>query len=305
MLVTYSRDEGLVEILREHRPDLELRSRRTMDVTADDLEWAQVFIGFQRARPPGWGGVQWIHSTGAGVDRFLFRADLPNNILLTRSPEDFGPQIGEYCVARALAVTQRLREFDTAQTEGVWSGGVPDQLAGSRVVVVGTGQVGCGVARAFTRLDCVVDGVSRSGAPRDPFRVVTPWSEFPSVVEGARWLVLAAPLTEDTWHLLDHEMLSLCDGVYLINVARGALVEEESLPLALDRGWLSGAALDVFETEPLPSASPLWGHPGVVISPHCSGVTDVRAAALGFLECLAALERGELPGWVIDREIGY
>jgi glyoxylate/hydroxypyruvate reductase A len=135
--------------------------------------------------------------------------------------------------------------------------------------------------------------------------VVTPWSEFPSVVEGARWLVLAAPLTEDTWHLLDHEMLSLCDGVYLINVARGALVEEESLPLALDRGWLSGAALDVFETEPLPSASPLWGHPGVVISPHCSGVTDVRAAALGFLECLAALERGELPGWVIDREIGY
>ncbi len=305
VLVTYTRDEGIVEILREHRPDLDLRSRQTTEVTVEDLDWAQVYIGFRKPNHHTWGGVRWIHSTGAGVDRFLFRADLSPDILLTRSSEDFGPQIGEYCVARALAVTQRLREFRIAQDARVWSNRIPDRLAGSRVVVVGTGQVGRGVADAFTRMDCVVDGVSRSGAPRDPFRVVTPWSEFPSVIEGAQWLVLAAPLTEESWHLLDDEMLSMCDGVYLINVARGALVDEASLPLALDRGWLSGAALDVFETEPLPSTSPLWEHPGVVISPHCSGVTDVRAAAEGFLECLDALERGEMPDWVIDREAGY
>jgi glyoxylate/hydroxypyruvate reductase A len=91
----------------------------------------------------------------------------------------------------------------------------------------------------------------------------------------------------------------------LQNVGRGALVEEAALPEALERGLLRGAALDVFEREPLPDESPLWRHDRVVISPHVSGPSTIAATAAGFLETLAALERGESPGLAVDPARGY
>ena len=128
----------------------------------------------------------------------------------------------------------------------------------ARALIVGTGTVGAGIARAFQGLGCVVDGVSRSGQAREPFRAVSSIAGFAGAVAGAQWLVLACPLTEETFHLLNRDRLSACGGAYLVNVGRGMLVEEEALPEALDQQWLSGAALDVFEREPLPEESPLW-----------------------------------------------
>jgi glyoxylate/hydroxypyruvate reductase A len=99
--------------------------------------------------------------------------------------------------------------------------------------------------------------------------------------------------------------LRRCRGVYLINIGRGGLVQEDALPEALEAGWLRGAALDVFETEPLPASSPLWSRTDVMISPHISGLTTVEGAAEGFLECLAEIERGERPRMTVDRVRGY
>ena len=89
------------------------------------------------------------------------------------------------------------------------------------------------------------------------------------------------------------------------DIGRASVVEETALPEALDKGWLRAAALDVFATEPLPADSPLWSDPRVMVSPHISGLTTIDGAAHGFLECLEALERGELPKWVVDRTRGY
>jgi phosphoglycerate dehydrogenase-like enzyme len=150
-----------------------------------------------------------------------------------------------------------------------------------------------------------VDGLSRGGAAREPFGRVFPAGQFAAAVQGARWLVLAAPLTEGTYHFLNPDRLAQCGGTYLINVGRGALAEEAALPDAIGKGWLSGAALDVFETEPLPDSSPFWHHPMVTLSPHCSGVTTTDGAGEGFMECLASVERGERSRWVVDREAGY
>ncbi|MEK6596878.1 MAG: D-2-hydroxyacid dehydrogenase, partial [Gemmatimonadota bacterium] len=277
----------------------------SLPVAEEDLAWAEVYLGFRRPTPAAWGGVRWVHSTGAGVDRFLFRADFPDELLLTRSPEDFGPQIGEYCLARMLAVTQQLRLFDAAQARRTWSALEPESLAGSRAVIVGTGLVGRGIATVVSRQGVVVDGVSRGGAACSPFARVHPVSALAQALTGARWLVLAAPLTEASYHLVDRALLSGARGLHLINVGRGALVDEAVIPEALDQGWLSGASLDVFETEPLPPDSPLWAHPQVVFSPHCSGVTDPSAASAGFLECLAEVEAGRLPRWAVDRERTY
>jgi len=305
ILVAYRLHEQVGAYLRARRPDLGVRGRDLEQVSAEDLGWAEVLIGFRRPPGDGWGNLRWIHSVGAGVDAFTFRTDLPGTILLTRTSEDYGPQIGEYCLARVLAATQHLRYFIEEQESGRWSPRPTERLAGTRGVIVGTGMVGRGIARALAAAGCVVDGMSRSGAPREPFRRVSPIGGFADAVRGARWLVLAVPLTEETWHLLDRERLALCDGAYLINVGRGGLVDESSLPEALDRGWLGGAALDVFEAEPLPVSSPLWDCADVTISPHVSGATTVEAAGDGFLECLEALERGERPRWTVDRSLGY
>ena len=305
VLISHVDPRELADYIRGRRPDLELRLRQPADVTPEDLDWADVLVGFRRPPVPGWGRLRWIHSIGAGVDAFLFRTGLPESILLTRSSEDFGPPIAEYCVARALAVAQHLARLAEEQRAGRWAPIAPEPLAGGRVVIAGTGMVGRGVAHRFAAMGCVVDGLSRSGAGREPFHAVRPMAEFAAAVAGARWLVLAMPLTEATWHLLDRERLAACGGAYLINIGRGALLDEAVLPEALDQGHLSGAALDVFETEPLPASSPLWAHPKVTVSPHCSGVTTTPAAGDGFLECLAAVERGELPRWVVDRVVAY
>jgi phosphoglycerate dehydrogenase-like enzyme len=305
ILAGYDRSDGVTALLQAARPELECRSLRFDQITEQNLAWAEVYLGFRRPTPAGWGGVRWVHSTGAGVDRFLFRADFPEDLLLTRSPEDFGPQIGEYCLARMLAVTQQLRLFDAAQARRTWSALEPEPLAGSRAVIVGTGMVGRGIATVVSRQGVVVDGVSRSGTQQLLFRQVHPVQGLAEALVGARWLILAAPLTETSYHLVDRALLSGVRGLHLINVGRGALVDETVIPDALDEGWLSGASLDVFETEPLPPESPLWGHPQVVISPHCSGVTDPSAASAGFLECLAEVEAGRVPRWAVDRERTY
>ena len=159
--------------LKQARPELDIRARRQADATAEDLDWAEVFFGFRKPRVAGWGSIRWAHSIGAGVDGLLQSADLPDHILVTRSSEDFGPAIGEYCIARALAVTQKMRELESAQRRREWAGTTdPVRIAGTRAVIVGTGNGRTGDSAPFAAMGCVVDGLSRSGEAVEPFASV-------------------------------------------------------------------------------------------------------------------------------------
>ena len=307
ILLSHALHEGLGDYLLERRPDLEIRARGLKEISADDVAWAEVLVGF-RAPPPEagrWQDLRWIHCIGAGVDAFAFRTGLAPGTLLTRTSEDFGSQIGEYCLARGFAVTQRLRHQEGEQRAKQWRPKHPEQIRGTGVVVVGTGAVGRGVARAFLGAGCRVTGLSRSGAAREPFGATGTMPQFGETLRGARWLVLACPLTEEAFHFLDRNRLAACGGAYLINVGRGPLVLEDALPEALDRGWLSGCALDVFEQEPLPADSPLWERPEVAISPHVSGLTTIPGAGDGFLQALADVEAGRWPSLAVDPGRGY
>lgn len=312
LLIATDAHAGLAARIAAARPELVLRGMRLAEVTAGDLAWADAFLGFRRPAGLAMGGVRWVHCTGAGVDAWLHPDPLPPEILLTRSAESFGGAIAEWAVARALAVTQRLRTLEAAQRERRWVRECePTPLAGAPVLVVGTGDVGTHVARLFAALGCPVTGVSRTGAPRaahgspSVFARLAPFTALPALVGDARVLVLVAPLTPATHHLVDRALLARCRGALLLNAGRGALVDEASLPWALDAGHLSGCALDVFETEPLPAESPLWSDPRVLVSPHVSGPSTLDATAQGFLDTLAELERGDVPTWRVDRERGY
>jgi phosphoglycerate dehydrogenase-like enzyme len=305
ILISHTLHEGLGEYLSARRPELDVRARDLADITREEVEWCEVFVGFRPPREGPWRELRWIHCIGAGVDAFAFRTGLSPATLLTRTSEDFGPMMGEYCLARALAVTQRLRLLEADQRAKRWQPKHPTRISTTRVLVVGTGAVGRGIARAFLGAGCRVEGLSRSGSAREPFSRVHAAARFAEAVSGAQWLVLACPLTEETFHFLDRARLFECDGVYLINVGRGPLVEEAVLPEALSAGRLSGCALDVFESEPPAVSSPLWEHPTVTISPHISGLTTIPGAGAGVLECLAEVEAGRRPALAVDVEKGY
>ena len=296
----------LAELLRSVRPEIEIRANKVAAVSEADLEWADAYLGFRRPPIESMGNVRWVHSTGAGVDIWLYPKELPPNILLTRSSESFGPMIAEWALARALAFTQQLVSLVEAQQQKRWAPRDISMFAGTKAVVVGTGDVGVHVARLFRALGADVHGVSRSGSQTDEtFTTVTPVSQISNVIGDAHWLILMLPLTAATHALINRDVLSHCRNVVLINAGRGAVVEESAISDALNNGWLRGAALDVFEVEPLPASSPLWADKRVIISPHISGITTMNGAITGFLECLSDLEQGRAPKWVVDRERQY
>lgn len=292
--------------IRSHRPDLEIRGAAYTAVSADDLEWGEVYVGFRRPPLPSMGSIAWVHSTGAGVDPWFYPEELDPRILLTRSSESFGAAIAEWALARALAFTQDILDLAVQQRARAWAPRDTARLSGTRVLVVGTGDIGTHIARLFSAVGCDVTGVSRSGKG-DPsaFRAVSPVAALRDLVGHADWIVLTLPLTAATRGLIDRDMLSRCKGAVLMNAGRGAVVEEAAVPLALERGWIRGAALDVFEKEPLPPESPLWDDARVMISPHISGLTTTEGAVTGFLECLADVERGLVPEWAVDRARQY
>jgi len=288
------------------RPSLEVRGNRFTDITANDLAWGEVYVGFKRPPVPTMGTVRWVHCTGAGVDSWFTPTELPRDILLTRSAESFGGQIAEWALARALAVTQQLADVARAQERHEWAQRDIAMLRGTRALIVGTGDIGTSIGRAFRAMGVDVSGVSRTArGDASVFSSVAQPAALPVLVPHVDWLIVTVPFTPATRHLINRDVLSQCRNVVLMNAGRGAVVDEALLPEALDKGWLRAIALDVFEVEPLPITSPLWDDERVMISPHISGLTTVAGVVDGFFECLHDIERGVSPKWTVDRDQQY
>ncbi len=298
---------GIADLIRARRPDLSIRGAIPGSITDADLSEAEVFVGFGRPRGArNLGNVRWVHSTGAGVDVWLREPALDPGILLTRSSESFGPMISEWVVARVFAIQQQMPSLMAAQSQCSWAPRDIEPVAGTRALLLGTGDIGTAIASSLHALGCEVIGVSRSGqSPHAAFHSVHRADALPDLVGAARWIISSLPNTPLTRGLVSRDLLSRCHGAALLNAGRGAVVDEDALPEALDRGWLRAVALDVFVKEPLPATSLLWKDPRAIISPHISGLTTVSGAANGFLECLDSLAQGEWPKWTVDRIRGY
>ena len=232
----------LVPELAAARPDLEVRERSFEDVARDDFSWANVVVGFRL--PAFVSGdmvrrLSWVHSTGAGVDGFLGQSAWPEAVPLTRTTGRFGERIGEYCVAHALADCQHLHQFRAWQRQRLWNVLPARDLAGSRALILGTGSVGQGIARAFSALGVRTTGLSRSGASAAGFDEVHEVAQLTADLGVANWIVVALPLTPATRGLLGRAELAGARGAYLINVGRGAVAPEADLLWALEFGALA------------------------------------------------------------------
>ncbi len=252
--------------------------------------------------------LRWIHTASAGVDGLLTDDLRQRGITLTNSAGVHAIPIAEWVLHALLMIVKRGRELIAAQAEQRWSDESFDELGGKTLLVYGAGGIGAEIARRAAAFDMQLWGVNRSGRAVPHFDRVVRDAEWRSLLPQADYLVLAAPYTPATHHVIAAETLrQLPAHAWLINVARGGLVDEPDLIEALTAGTLAGAALDTFEQEPLPRTSPLWMFPNVLISPHRSGSSPRSNDRV--VDCfIANLQRfvaGDELHNIVDQEAGY
>jgi phosphoglycerate dehydrogenase-like enzyme len=258
--------------------------------------------------------LRWVQSPSAGVAWLLEREGIHDeDIVLTNMRGIHGPAIAEHVFGMLLSLTRDLRYYQQPEQRGTWnrSGGPiePIALSGRTMLVVGLGGIGREVARRAKGFDMTVLATRRSRAEPPPYvdRQGTA-DELDELLPLADVVVLCVPLTDETEGMIDAAALArMQPGAYLVNIARGRVVDQDALVDALERGHLAGACLDVTTPEPLPSDHPLWGMPNVVITPHVASraaLTGARRRALLF-ENVRRFGAGEPLLNVVDKAAGY
>ncbi len=251
--------------------------------------------------------LRLVAAIGAGVDKIVRATDLPPGLAITRTVDpNQGMEIAQYVVAQALRVTRDLNTYAQQQARGEWRRHAVRPPSACRVGILGIGQVGQAIARAFRPLGYPVAGWSRRAHDIDGVACFAGDSQLGALLARSDILVCALPLTPATRGLMDRALLSqLPRGAMVINIGRGEQLVEEDLRALLDEGHLSAAALDVFEREPLPAGHWIWSHPKVAATPHIAAQASYDEVARQLADNLTRLRRGERPRHEVDRSAGY
>jgi phosphoglycerate dehydrogenase-like enzyme len=263
------------------------------------------------ARTPN---LKWIQGIGAGMDRILNNEGLHDEVILTNARGMIARPIGEWVIGAILAFAKRMPTWAERKREHDYTrmGLTTTSVQGKTVGILGFGNIGSEIGRIARVLDMRVLATKRSehGGRGDEAHadVVYPMSETDAVIEVSDFLVIALPLTGETHHFVDRRRIGLMKPrAYLVNVGRGPIVDQIALVDALRDGRIAGAALDVFDPEPLPKDSPLWDLGNVIFSPHVSGLVDdyqQRVARL-FEDNMRRFLAGEELRNVVDKVAGY
>jgi phosphoglycerate dehydrogenase-like enzyme len=239
--------------------------------------------------------LRWLHSGSAGVDHPVFRMFLDRGVRLTNSSGSSGPSIAHHVIMSLLALRRDLPAFLRAQAGRTWAQRDIGDVEGMTVGVLGMGPIGAESARLAGEFGMRVIGMRRRVVGDEPCETWT-LDRLHELLPQLDALVLALPLTDDTRRIIGADELAMLPaGAHVVNVGRGELIDEAALIDALRSGQVGAAALDVTEVEPLPTESPLWDLPNVIITPHSSGATtsNRRRATEYFVEEFARFVRGE------------
>jgi phosphoglycerate dehydrogenase-like enzyme len=256
-------------------------------------------------------GLRWIHARSAGLDRVLVPEVVAHPAVVTNGRGAFSPALAEFVVAALLFFLKDLRRFLAQQAAGAWEPFDVERLEGHTVGIVGYGDIGRAVAARLKPLGTEILALRRRPelAAKDPLvKEVLPPERLLDLVTRADDVVVAMPLTPETRGFVGREAIAAMKRTaVLVNVGRGPVVDEGALVDALEQRRIRGAALDVFETEPLPAGSPLWRLPNVLLAPHCADHVPgwVDEAMRVFLRQLERFRRGEPLRDVVDKARGY
>lgn len=312
LIACSSRAEQFAAEVRATDPDLDVRIAPEVG-NAGDIDSALVWqppMGLLRTLP----NLQLIVSVGAGVDALLADPTLPDVPLVRFVDADLTGRMAEYVALNVLYHHRRMSEFRELQARKVWKY-LPEPAAHEvRVGLMGLGVLGAAAAKALQAFGYALKGWSRTRKVLDGVDCLAGASQLEAFLAETDTLAVLLPLTSETRGILNRSLIAklssagrspLLPGPVLINAGRGGLQVDADIAAALDAGELYAASLDVFETEPLPAASPLWSHPRVVITPHNAAESAPAAIARYALRQRRAYKNGERLENVVNRLQGY
>ena len=283
--------------LREHLPSTDI-------LLATDFRSHALENCFDQAHH-----LAWVHATSAGVDAVMFDAIRASAVTITNARGIFDRAIAEYVLGVILAFAKDTRTNIELQQQRRWQHRDTECIRGKRLLVVGAGSIGRQIARLSAAVGMQVHGTARSARSDDPdFVAVHASAELFDQLALADYVAVAAPLTPQTRGLFNAEAFDRMPAhARFINVGRGPIVDTDALVNVLTDGRIAGAALDVFEQEPLPANHPLWGLDNVLISAHMAGDFIGWRVALSeqFLDNLSRWRAGEPLRNVVDKGRGY
>ncbi len=258
---------------------------------------------------PAADALEWIHATSAGVDALLTPEVRGSDIPVTNARGIFDRCIAEYVLGQIIAFAKDFAGNWALKQTHEWQHRETESVAGGSVLVVGAGSIGRTIAKLCGAIGMEVDGVGRRARPGDTeFGAIYAQADLLSILGDYDYVVIAAPLTPDTQGLFGAaEFQAMQPGARFINIGRGPIVRTDDLVDALTEGEIDGAALDVFETEPLPADHPLWDLPNVSISAHMAGdfIGWKRALSKQFIDNFYRWQRGEALNNVVDKAHGF
>jgi len=241
--------------------------------------------------------VRWVHSLAAGLEDVLFPDLIASDVPLTNSRGVFSRPLGEFVMAAVLYFAKGLRRMVRSQAACVWDPFDVQEVHGKTIAMVGYGDIGRTTARYAHGLGMKVTALRRRPelTGEDIVEEVFPIERKRELLAGADYVVVATPLTPETRGLIgEEELRAMKETAVLINIGRGPVVDEAALVRALEENWIRGAALDVFDEEPLPVGHPLYALENVLLSPHCADHTpDWKERAMRlFLENFERFRNG-------------
>ncbi|MFQ3622577.1 MAG: glyoxylate/hydroxypyruvate reductase A [Acetobacteraceae bacterium] len=251
--------------------------------------------------------LRLLISMGAGVDHLFRPPGPPPGVAVVRLVDRLlTTAMSEYVLLAVLRHHRQAEIYRAQQRTRIWHELPAPDTANTRIGMLGLGMLGTDAARKLAALGFRVAGWSRTPKSLDGIESFVGRAEFIPFLARTDILVCLLPLTRETRHILDAAAFAaLPKGAYVINVARGGHLVETDLLQAIDSGHLSGATLDVFETEPLPGEHPFWGHPKIIVTPHAASLTVPRSVAPQVVDNLRRLASGEPLLNVVDVARGY
>jgi len=298
LLILDSLAEEYRKALEPEFPDLVIRACKTENEVGDFIDKTRILLTFNISDELIRKAVtlEWIQALGTGVDSILGLSSLPKSVLLTSTRGIHGPQMSELAILLMLALTRRFPETVRNQDKAVWDRWPSELLWQKKVGILGLGAVGEEIARKCKAFGMTVYGVNRSKKQVDGVDRFFGLGGLLIVAREVDFFIVVVPLTPETRGMVGIEVISVMKPTaFLLNLARGAVVDEKALIQALESGTLAGAALDVFNEEPLPQGHPFWEMKNVIVTPHVGGTSTFYAGQVLpiFRENLRRYLRGE------------
>jgi phosphoglycerate dehydrogenase-like enzyme len=254
--------------------------------------------------------LRWVQCLSSGVNKLPLRALEERNILVTNAKGVHIVQMSEFAMGLLLQWTGKAHIFHRNQTERKWDTKIStDELHGKTIAIIGTGAIGKAVARKCEAFDMNVIGYNRTGEVPPHFnQIFTGEKGLSALLPISDFVMLLLPSTPKTRHFMTKEHFQqMKQSAFLINLARGDVIDEQELIRTLQEGRIAGAALDVFEQEPLPETSPLWSMENVILTPHIAGASEyyVQRAATIFYHNMEQYLAGKPLMNSVDLQEGY